>query len=76
MVYMAAKVGKPVRAGGVGLNFKCVPFVVQKHSGCKYLTDSKKVRLELLYNPVFNFGGFTHRYKTSNLKTYAPLYSL
>lgn len=47
MVYMAAKVGKPVRAGGVGLNFKCVPFVVQKHSGCKYLTDSKKVRLEL-----------------------------
>lgn len=45
---MVAKVGKPVRAGGVGLNFKCVPFVVQKHSGWKYLTDRfKKIRLEL-----------------------------
>ena len=41
MVYTTAKVGKPIRAGGVGLNFKCVPFVVQKHSGWKYLTDEK-----------------------------------
>ena len=42
MVYMTAKVGEPIRAGGVGLNFKCVPFVVQKHSGWKYLTDRLK----------------------------------